>query len=52
MCIRGPCRVDRDQADRDVLALDQAAKDGVKAVRECAAVMKRARIITEQLPER
>jgi len=46
MCIRGPGRVDREQAQDDADKLERAAKDGVKAVREAAKVMKNGRIST------
>mmetsp|Transcript_119818 Transcript_119818/g.284698 ORF Transcript_119818/g.284698 Transcript_119818/m.284698 type:complete len:160 (+) Transcript_119818:27-506(+) len=46
MCIRGPCRVDRGQAQEDADKMEEAAKDGIKAVREMAAKMKRSRIST------
>merc|ERR1712012_673122 len=43
MCIRGPVRPDKDQAHKDCDELESAGKDGVKAVRDLAAVMKRSR---------
>merc|ERR1719367_509143 len=46
MCIRGPCRVDRVQAQDDAEKLEHASKNGIKAVREAAAIMKRGRVAT------
>ncbi|CAE8609103.1 unnamed protein product, partial [Polarella glacialis] len=36
MCIRGPSRPDQDLAEQDGRELEDAAKDGVKAVRQAA----------------
>lgn len=44
MCIRGPCRVDKSQAQEDADQLEAASKDSIKAVRDCAARMKKSRI--------
>ncbi|CAK9024936.1 unnamed protein product [Durusdinium trenchii] len=46
MCVRGPCRVDKSQAQEDADKMEDASRDGMKAVREVAAKMKRARIST------
>eukprot|EP00435_Cladocopium_sp_Y103_P009717 s3557_g2.t1 len=43
MCVRGPCRVDKSQAQADADKMEDAAKDGIKAVREVAAEIKSAR---------
>lgn len=44
MCIRGPCRVDRSQVQDDADKLEQASANGVKAVRDAVAVMKKGRV--------
>merc|ERR1711865_1181019 len=40
MCVRGPCRPDKDAAQQDCDDMENAAKEGVKAVRDLAANMK------------
>lgn len=44
MAIRGPCRSDRNQAEEDAQQLEDAAKNGVRAVRELANKLKRTTI--------
>eukprot|EP00434_Breviolum_minutum_P007398 symbB.v1.2.006529.t1/scaffold389.1/size214891/4 len=46
MCVRGPCRVDKSQAQEDADKMEDATRDGIKAVREIAATIKRSRIST------
>lgn len=49
MAVRGPCRVDREQAEADAERLQRASEEGVKAVRQAAGEMKRGRIATAPL---
>jgi len=46
MCIRGPGRVDKQQAQDDADKLEKASQEGIKAVREAARVMKNTRVAT------
>jgi len=43
MCIRGPSRVDEDQAENDAKILNDAVPDGPKGVRQVANQMQRTK---------
>jgi len=43
MCIRGPSRTSPEQAERDAKVLNDAARDGPKAVRTIANQMQRTK---------
>jgi len=44
MCIRGPYRPDKSQAEADADELEKASRNGTKAARELATKMKRSRV--------
>lgn len=46
MAVRGPCRNDKEQAQRDADALQEKAKEGLKAVRALANALKRSMVST------
>jgi len=49
MCVRGPIRADKNQAERDADQLQVASAKGLREVRDLAAEMKRTRVTTSAM---